>query len=56
MKWHFKPIEANVWVEKDILITMSCKKLVEGEDERQAAMAGFQTKLLKQPGVEKTSW
>ena len=28
MKWHFKPIEANVWVEKDIL---KKKKLVERE-------------------------
>ena len=53
VKWHFKPIEANVWVEKDILIKMSYKKLVEREDERQAAMAGIQTKLLMQPGVEK---
>ena len=53
VKWQFKPIEANVWVEKDILIKMSNKKLVEREDERQAAMTGIQTKLLTQPGVEK---
>ena len=53
VKWQFKPIEANVWVEKDILIKMGYKKLVEREDERQAAMAGLQTKLLTQPGVEK---
>merc|ERR1711972_1039571 len=53
VKWQFKPIESNVWVEKDILIKMGYKKLVEREDERQAAMAGLQTKLLTQPGVEK---
>ena len=32
---------------------MGYKKLVEREGERQAAMAGLQTKLLTQPGVEK---
>merc|ERR1711920_31115 len=53
VKWQFKPIESNVWVEKEILIKMGYKKLVEREDERQAAMAGLQTKLLTQPGVEK---
>ena len=26
VKWHFKPIEANVWVEKDILIKMSVSR------------------------------
>merc|ERR1719329_331137 len=53
VKWQFKPIESNVWVEKDTLIKMGYKKLVEREDEKQAAMAGLQTKLLTQPGVEK---
>lgn len=53
VKWQFKPIESNVWVEKEVLIKMGYKKLVEREDERQAAMAGLQTKLLTQPGVEK---
>merc|ERR1719487_2645615 len=53
VKWAFRPIEANVWVEKDTLIQMGYKKLVEREDERQAAMAGLMTKQLTQPGVEK---
>merc|ERR1711934_1144089 len=53
VKWQFKPIESNVWVEKDTLIKMGYKKLLEREDEKQAAMAGLQTKLLTQPGVEK---
>merc|ERR1719469_304894 len=53
VKWQFKPIESNTWVEKDILIKMGFKKLVEREDEKQAAMAGLMTKFLTQVGVEK---
>merc|ERR1711957_372292 len=53
IKWQFKPIEANAWVEKDILIKMGYLKLVQREDERQAAMAGLMTKQLTQPSVEK---
>jgi elongation factor 3 len=52
-KWQFKALDQNVWVEKEILIKMGYKKLVEREDERQAAMAGLQSKMLTQPGVEK---
>merc|ERR1712127_602974 len=53
VKWQFKPIENNVWVEKDTLVKMGYIKLVQREDERQAAMAGLMTKHLTQPGVEK---
>ena len=35
-----------------ILIKMGNKKLVECEDERQAAMVGLQTKFVKQLGVK----
>merc|ERR1712050_623746 len=52
-KWQLKPMESNVWVEKDILIKMGYLKMVQREDERQAAMAGLMTKQLTQPGVEK---
>merc|ERR1712054_558936 len=52
-KWQFKALDQNVWVEKDILIKMGYKKLVEREDERQAAMAGLQSKQLTQPCIEK---
>merc|ERR1712113_1322346 len=48
-----KPMECNVWVEKEILIKMGYLKMVQREDERQAAMAGLMTKQLTQPGVEK---
>merc|ERR550537_181038 len=53
VKWQFKPIESNCWVEKDILIAMGYLKMVQREDERQAAMAGLQTKQLTQPSIEK---
>merc|ERR1712125_65359 len=53
VKWQFKPMESNVWVEKDMLIKMGYLKLVQREDERQAAMAGLMTKMLTQAGVEK---
>merc|ERR1712087_241587 len=53
VKWQLKPMESNVWVEKDILIKMGYLKLVQREDERQAAMAGLMTKQLTQPSIEK---
>jgi len=46
VKWHLKDMDQNVWVEKDILIKMGYLKLVQREDERQAAMAGLMTKQL----------
>jgi len=53
VKWQFKSLDQNAWVEKDILVRMGYLKLVQREDERQAAMAGLMTKQLTQPGVEK---
>merc|ERR1719473_2373971 len=53
VKWQFKSIESNTWVEKDTLVKMGYLKMVQCEDEKQAAMAGLQTKQLTQPGVEK---
>merc|ERR1712193_116488 len=53
MGWQFKPLEANVWVERDTLIKMGYLKMVQREDEKQAAAAGLQTKQLTQPGIEK---
>merc|ERR1719380_160590 len=46
----YKPPECNVWIEKTTLIKMGYLKLVQREDEKQAAMAGLQTKQLTQPG------
>merc|ERR1712228_690952 len=53
VKWQFKPIDNTAWVEKEILVKMGYLKLVQREDERQAAMAGLMTKQLTQPSVEK---
>merc|ERR1711881_533205 len=53
VKWQFKPMESNCWVEKEILVKMGYIKLVQREDERQAAMAGLMTKQLTQPSIEK---
>merc|ERR1712085_141172 len=53
VKWVFKPMESNVWVEKEILIKMGYIKIVQREDERQAAMAGLMTKQLTQQSIEK---
>merc|ERR1711881_632989 len=53
VKWQYKPIESNVWVSKEILVKMGFLKLVQREDERQAAMAGLQNKQLTQPSIEK---
>merc|ERR1711975_11208 len=44
VKWQFKPIESNCWVEKDIMIAMGYLKMVQREDEKQAAAAGLMTK------------
>merc|ERR1719188_452969 len=53
VKWQFKAMDQTCWVEKDILVKMGYLKLVQREDERQAAMAGLMTKQLTQPSVEK---
>merc|ERR1711920_512616 len=53
VKWQMKGIDATNWVERDILCKMGYIKLVQREDERQAAMAGLMTKMLTQAGVEK---
>merc|ERR1719377_235917 len=53
VKWQHKPIEANSWVERDILLAMGYSKLVNKKDEQEAAAAGLLSKPLTQPGVEK---
>merc|ERR1712151_987325 len=53
VKWQFQPIENNVWVEKEALIKMGYIKLVQREDERQAAMSGLMTKQLTKQCIEK---
>merc|ERR1711959_96776 len=53
VKWQFQDISNSCWVSKEILVKMGYLKLVQREDERQAAMAGLQNKQLTQPSIEK---
>merc|ERR1711988_1720014 len=53
VKWQFKAIDATNWCDREVLVRMGYIKLVQREDERQAAMAGLLTKQLTQAGVEK---
>merc|ERR1719413_231458 len=53
VKWQWKDMNQNSWVEKETLVKMGYLKMVQREDERRAAMAGLMTKQLTQPGVEK---
>merc|ERR1711871_612062 len=53
VKWQFQPFENACWVSKETLTKMGFLKLVQREDERQAAMAGLQNKQLTQPSIEK---
>merc|ERR1712025_997946 len=53
VKWQMQGIESATWVEKDIIIAMGFLKMVQREDERQACMAGLQSKQLTQPDIEK---
>merc|ERR1711937_864549 len=48
-----KPVEANSWVERDVLLEMGYSKIVNKKDEQEAAAAGLMSKPLTAPGVEK---
>jgi len=52
-KFEMKSVEDAVWVARDTLIEMGYLKLVQREDEKQAAAAGLMSKMLTQPAVEK---
>merc|ERR1712072_152904 len=53
VKWVMQSIENSCWGEKEILVKMGYLKMVQREDERQACMAGLQSKQLTQPDIEK---
>merc|ERR1712118_261945 len=53
VKWQMQGIESACWVEKDVILAMGYLKMVQREDERQACMAGLQSKQLTQPDIEK---
>jgi len=52
-KWANVPIDGASWVERTTLISMGYLKLVQREDEKQAAAAGMMSKQLAQPSIEK---
>lgn len=52
VKWQFKDVTDTNWVDRETLAKMGYVKLVQREDEKQAAMAGLQTKHLTSKGVE----
>jgi elongation factor 3 len=53
VKWLQKGLESNLWVPRDTLVKMGYIKMVQREDEKQAAAAGLQTKNLTLPSIEK---
>merc|ERR1712199_71732 len=53
VKWQMQGIESATWVEKDIIVAMGFLKMVQREDERQACMAGLQSKQLTWADIEK---
>merc|ERR1719463_353253 len=53
VKWAGMSIDFLTWVSRSLLIEMGYKVNVQREDEKQAAMAGLQSKQLTTPGVEK---
>lgn len=53
VKWLYKGVESNSWVEREKLLNMGYSKLVNKKDEQEAAAAGLLSKPLTQPGVEK---
>merc|ERR1719230_26248 len=52
-KWMGVPLDGASWVERDTLMAMGYLKLVQREDEKQAAAAGLMSKPLTQHSVEK---
>merc|ERR1712099_233009 len=53
VKWQPKPIESNTWENRETLIKMGYIKMVQRQDEREAAAAGLTTKNLTQEDIEK---
>ena len=52
VKFKDKPIEANLWVPRDILVNMGALTLVQRQDEKEAVAAGLMSKPLTSSSVE----
>jgi len=53
VKWLGSSVEAATWVVRDKLVEMGALRMVQREDERQAAAHGLLTKPLTRPEAEK---
>merc|ERR1711988_1815816 len=52
VKWKGKSDDANLWVERSVLIKMGAVKLVQKHDEREAAAQGLMSKPLTTKAIE----
>jgi elongation factor 3 len=53
VKWVGVPVDGAHWVERETMVAMGYTKMVQREDEKQAAAAGLMSKTLTQPSIEK---
>jgi len=51
-KWKNKSSDCNIWVSREILIKMGAVKLVNKQDEIEAAKAGLMNRLLTTKSIE----
>jgi elongation factor 3 len=52
VKWKNKSDDANLWVERNVLIKMGAIKMVQKHDEREAAAQGLMSKPLTTKAIE----
>ncbi|EWM26317.1 elongation factor ef-3 [Nannochloropsis gaditana] len=53
VKWRGKSTDCNLWVKRDVLLSMGAEKMVQKFDEKMAAEAGLQFKPLTTSAIEK---
>jgi len=53
VKWRGKSTDCNLWVKREVLLSMGAEKLVQKFDEKMAAEAGLQFKPLTTSAIEK---
>lgn len=52
VKWHNFSLESAMWVPREILVEMGHLRMIQREDEKQAAAHGLVARPLTQPQVE----
>jgi elongation factor 3 len=53
VKWQFKSIENTAWIDRETLLKMGYKKMVQRMDEKEAQSQGLMSKPLTSEAVEK---